>query len=261
MFIDSHCHLNYKDYAEDLISVVKRARNVSVIACIVPGSSITTSQKAVELSRQFGGTLFAAVGCHPYEVMKYPDLKEIEQLIKNNKESVVAIGECGLDYHPFEGFDAVGKKMEQKMLFEEHLLLALKYDLPVIIHCRDAFDEIFSVIDTLPKIPRAVFHCFTGGLSDVREIVKRNMFVGFDGNVTYSKHLSMIIPEIPLERMLLETDSPYLTPVPHRGTRNEPKHIPIIAKRIAELTQNRLERVEEQTTKNVLSLFRIPIPV
>jgi len=257
MFIDSHCHLNYKDYADDLSDVIKRAKEKNVDTCIVPGSSIETSKKAVELALRYPGTLYASVGCHPYEVMKYPDLKELENIIDNNTDVVVAIGECGLDYHPYEGFDAVGKKMEQKMLFEEHLLLALKYDLPVIIHCRDAFDEIFSVIDTLPKNPKGVFHCFTGGLSDVREIVKRDMYVGFDGNITYNKHLSMIIPEIPLERILLETDSPYLTPLPHRGTRNEPKYIPLIAQKISQLQAIPIATVEEQTTKHVQSLFHL----
>jgi TatD DNase family protein len=260
MYIDSHCHLNFKEFNDDLALVIDNAKKARVKKIVVPGASIQTSRKATQLAIQFPGTLYASVGCHPYEVMTYPKIGEIEQLITDqspHEKYIVAIGECGLDYHPYEGFDAVGKKMEQKMLFEEHLLLALKYDLPVIIHCRDAFDEIFSVIDTLPTVPRGVFHCFSGGLSDVREITKRNFFIGFDGNITYNKHLRRIIPEIDPKHIILETDAPYLTPDPHRGTRNEPKFIPIIAKHIAELTRTDLSVIGTVSTKNSRSLFRL----
>lgn len=258
MFIDSHCHLNFKEFNDDLPLVIENARKAHVEKIIVPGASVETSRKAVQLAGSFPGKLYASVGCHPYEVMTYPRIGELEDLIRANADTIVAVGECGLDYHPYEGFDAVGKKMEQKMLFEEQLLLALKYDLPVIIHCRDAFDEIFSVIDTLPSFPRGVFHCFTGGLADVREIVKRNLLIGFDGNITYGKKFSLVIPEIDPAHIILETDAPWLTPIPHRGTRNEPKYIPLIAKKIAEFTHTDLSVIEEITTKNAQSLFRLP---
>ncbi len=170
--------------------------------------------------------------------------------------NIVAIGECGLDYHQYKGENALGKKENQKRLFDEHLRLAIKHHLPVIMHCRDAYEDFFSVIDSLPSLPRGVIHCFSGGLEDLRLSQERNFFIGIDGNVTYSKQLAVIVPQIPLTSLLLETDAPYLTPVPHRGQRNEPKYIPLIAHTIAELLHLDLAAVEQVTTANAHSLFQ-----
>lgn len=251
MFIDTHCHLNFKKFDSDRTHVLARAKKAGVGQFIVPGTDIYSSKKAVELA-ETDACLYASVGYHPYETLHYPSMKALEQCIGDR---VVAIGECGLDYHPYKGFDAKGKKEEQKQLFEQQLLLALHYNLPVIIHCRDAFDEIFDVLDAIPSMPRGVFHCFSGGLMDFRSISERGFFVGFDGNITYSKHLKTIIPSIPLSSIVLETDAPFLTPAPHRGSRNEPKYIPLIGKTLAQLTSVSIEEVEQKTTENARSLF------
>ncbi len=145
------------------------------------------------------------------------------------------------------------------MLFEEQLRLAIQYKLPVIMHCRDAYEDFFSVLDSLPKMPSGVIHCFSGGLQELRCAQERHLFVGIDGNVTYSKQLERIVPHIPLSMMLLETDSPYLTPTPHRGTRNEPKYIPRIAEYIAQLHNTETRDIEENTTLNATRLFSIMI--
>ena len=232
MYIDTHCHLNFKEFDPDRAMVIGNAKKAGVKKFINPGNSVVTSKQAIALSQKYPGVVFPALGIHPYEITKNPDTHDIERLIIVNK-NIIAIGECGLDYHAYEDFPASGKKTEQKQLFEEQLHLALKYNLPVIIHCRDAFADAFDVLDGLPKMPRGVFHCFSGGLADVRDIEKRGFFLGLDGNATYSKQLKLVIPSIPLSMIHLETDAPLLPPVGYRGERNEPKYIPLIAQTVA----------------------------
>jgi TatD DNase family protein len=172
-------------------------------------------------------------------------------------KKTIAIGECGLDYHLYGEEPAVGRKEEQKQLFEMQLGIALTYHLPVIIHSREAFDDIFSVLDSFPTMPKGVFHCFSGGLEHVRAIQSRGFFLGLDGNATYSKQLKLVIPSIPLSMILLETDAPYLAPVGHRGERSESKYIPLIAQTIAELQHKQIQEVEETTTANAKQLFSL----
>jgi TatD DNase family protein len=209
------------------------------------------------LAEKNPGTIFAAIGYHPYEAQHNPPIGQLEQLLKTHKDSIVAIGEIGLDYHQYKGEDAAGKKQNQKILFEEQLRLALKYNLPVIMHTRDAFEDFFQILNMLPTMPRGVIHCFSGGLQEVRMAQERKLYIGLDGNITYSKQLQSVIPSIPLSMILLETDAPYLTPIPHRGTRNEPKYIPLIAACIAELKHVSVREVEEQTSTNTLNLFHV----
>ena len=254
MYIDTHCHLTFPEFDEDRKTIIGNAKKAGVKQFIIPGASIGSSYKAVSFARTERNGIFASVGCHPYETKNFPDVRKLEKMIG---EKVVAIGECGLDYHAYKGFPAVGKKEEQKQLFEEQLRLALKHNLPVIIHCRDAYEEIFDVIDKLPSLPKGVFHCFSGGTDDIKHINNRGFYFGIDGNVTYSKQLALTIPLIPLDKLLLETDAPYLSPVPHRGERNEPKYIPLIAKKIAELKGCDIKEIEAQTTKNAKALFQI----
>ncbi|MDP1721996.1 MAG: TatD family hydrolase [Candidatus Gottesmanbacteria bacterium] len=264
MFIDTHCHLNFPQYDTDQAMVIGNAKKAGVKQFINPGVDLFSSLQAVNLAKKHVGVIFAAVGIHPYEAQHDPDVRELEKIIietmkkrGNEPSPLVAIGECGLDYHQYSGEQALGKKDKQKRLFAEQLELALKYDLPVIFHCRDGYDDFFDVLDSLPSQPRGVIHCFSGGLQEVRQAQKREFFVGFDGNVTYSKHLQSIIPSIPLSMILLETDSPYLTPAPHRGSRNEPKYIPLIATEIARLHGVSVKKVEEATTANARTLFQI----
>jgi len=256
MLIDTHTHLNYSDFDPDRRTVIGNAKKAGVKKFIVPGVDFYSSGKSVELAQQFPGVIYASIGFHPYEAQKNPDLSFMEsRLSYASPATLVAIGECGLDYHLYQGEPAVSKKDRQKILFEQQLKLALKNNLPVIIHCRDAFDDLFNVLDCLSQIPRGVIHCFSGGLLDIRMAKKRGLFIGIDGNVTYSKHLQNILPHIPLSMILLETDSPLLTPAPHRGKRNEPKFLTLVAKKIAEQTNIGFEEIKKQTTSNALSLF------
>lgn len=254
MFIDTHCHLTFPEYNGDRAMVIGNAKKAGVKKFICPGVDPLSSTQVIELAQKHSGSIFAAVGYHPYEAQQNPSVANLGKLLS---DKVVAIGEIGLDYHQYKGEPAAGKKQNQKILFEEQLRLALTHNLPVIMHCRDAFEDFFSVLDSLPSMPHGVIHCFSGGLQEVRFAKSRNLLIGIDGNVTYSKHLQAIVPQIPLTMLMLETDAPYLTPVPHRGERNEPKYIPLIATYIAGLTHEDPEKVEEQSTKNALRLFRV----
>ncbi len=261
MYIDTHCHLQFEQYKEDQAQVIGNAKKAGVKQFIVPGVDALSSRLSVELTQKHPGVIFASVGFHPYEASHNPQISLLKTLLLNSKlearSSIVAIGECGLDYHLFKGEAALGKKQEQRMLFEEQLRLAAAHNLPVIMHCRDAYDDFFDVLDSLPAKPKGVIHCFSGGLQEVRQAQERKLMVGIDGNVTYSKQLAAIVADIPLSMLLLETDAPYLTPVPHRGTRNEPKYIPLIAKKVAEIQQTSAGKIEEATTANARSLFSL----
>lgn len=274
MFIDTHCHLTFPDFNDDRVTVIGNAKKAGVKQFVNPGVDPMSSRLAVELAAKNPGVIFAAIGFHPYEAQHLSPLqaqKELAQLFASPLNSkpqtlnpaspaggpIVAIGECGLDYHQYKGENGEGKKQNQRLLFEEQLRFALAHDLPVIMHCRDAYEDFFTVLDSLPSMPRGVIHCFSGGLQELRMAQERTFFTGIDGNVTYSKQLMATVPNIPLTMLLLETDTPYLTPVPHRGTRNEPKYIPLIAKAIADLYKKDIAEIEEHTTKNAQALFRM----
>jgi len=258
MLIDTHCHLTFEQYNDDRAMVIGNAKKAGVKQMICAGVDNLSSRLAVKLAEKKPGVIFAAVGFHPYEASHPHDVSGLENLLTSSRQSIVAIGECGLDYHLFKGEPAEGKKQEQRMLFEEQLQLAAKHNLPVIMHVREAYEDFFNVIDAQPILPSGVIHCFSGGLQEVREANKRNFSVGVDGNVTYSKQLGLIVPQIPLSMILLETDAPYLAPVPHRGTRNEPKYVPLIAHEVARLLSVSVEEVASQTTKNARELFSLP---
>ncbi|MFZ5535624.1 MAG: TatD family hydrolase [Patescibacteria group bacterium] len=257
MYIDTHVQLNFADFDTDRAAVIGNAKKAGVKQFVVPGVDHNSCRTALHLAKLHPSVVYAAVGFHPYEAPKNPDLSYLETLLNNpeNKPFIVAIGECGLDYHEYRGEVAAGRKDVQQRLFIEQLNLAVRYDLPVIIHCREAFDDVFGIITSLPKIPRGVFHCFSGSQQDLRIAVSLGFYIGIDGNVTYSKQLPMVVPHIPEDSLVLETDAPYLTPVPHRGKRNEPKYIPLIAEKIALLQNKPVAQIRETTTRNAQALF------
>lgn len=273
MLIDTHCHLDFRDFEGDRKAVVGNARKAGVKKFIVPGVDIASSGNAVRLTADYPGIIYASVGIHPFETEHYPDLEISDRLIQKNiaegsdrlsskysrkplpLNPVVAVGECGLDYYRYKNENATGKKDRQKKLFEGQLKLALKYNLPVIIHCRDAFSDLFDVLDSLPTLPRGVIHCFSGGLQDLRLAIKHGLYVGIDGNITYARQLFRIVGQIPLESLLLETDAPYLTPIPRRGRRNEPKYLLFTVKKIAQLTELTVSVISAKTSANAFSLF------
>lgn len=260
MYIDTHCHLNFHAFKDDVDEVIKRAKKAGVEKFIVPGTDLYSSEKAVKLSHLYP-EVYAAVGIHPHHTMSltsqttsfyHQAIIRLKELAKDKK--VVAVGEIGLDYHIYKGSEGVSPKEKQRELFFEQLEIAHGLSLPVIVHCREAFNDLFSV---LPEKNTGVLHCFSGGLFHLKKALDSGLYIGFDGNITYDRPLLDIASRVPLDKLLLESDSPYLTPIPYRGERNEPKNIRYTAKVIAENNRKMISFIEEETYNNSRELFGI----
>lgn len=254
--IDTHCHLQLAEFDVDRERIIKRAKRRGVDYIIVPGIDLTSSQKAVALARQFPHFIYSAVGIHPYGAVQIVDIegrvKQIENLVK--KTPVVAIGEIGLDYQRYQSNEI---KYRQQLLFRAQLQLAQKHNLPVIIHCREAWEDLITIVSEIN--PRGVVHCFSGGRLHLLRILKLGLSIGVDGNITYSKILPTVLAGVPLERVFVETDAPYLTPVPHRGERNEPGYLTYVIKSLAKLFTISKEEVAKATTHNAKRLFGLSL--
>lgn len=254
MFIDTHAHLFYPNFNGEVDQVVKRAIESDVKVIIVPATDLVSSQKAIELTEKYDN-IYAAVGVHPHDSKEWNDniINKLEKLAKNKK--VVAIGEIGLDYY----YDFSPRDIQLKA-FEEQIQLALKLKLPIIVHNRQANDDIMNIIRKYKDTGlRAQFHCFAGSLKEAKELIEMHHLISFTGNITFNKAESLrhIVSSISIENMLLETDSPFMTPVPYRGNRNEPAYIKLIAEKIAEVQNLTVDDVARATTHNVYKLFGI----
>ncbi len=254
-FIDTHCHLTDKKFSAEVAEIFERAKNAGVEKIINFGSTLQDSAEVVNFVEKFSG-MFAGVGVHPEEVQDFADenfaVEKIFELAQKNK--VVAIGEIGLDYHWEKS--AEGKKIQQK-IFIQQLEIARQLNLPVCVHERDAHGDALKILQTEGKNLRGVLHCFSGSLEMAREVWKLGWLIGIDGPLTFknSAKLPEIVQVAPREMLLIETDAPYLAPVPHRGKRNEPAFVVEIAKKIAEIRGENLETVAEYTTKNAAFLY------
>jgi TatD DNase family protein len=251
MFIDTHAHLNMDAFDEDLNEVIRNARKAGVEAIIDIGTDLPTSQKSIQISLT-NDMVFASVGIHPHDAVKTEesDFVELEHLAGQSK--VVAIGETGLDYHyDFSPPD------DQKHVFKIQLLLARKLHLPLIIHNRQAFQDGLDILDDAGNSPwKGVFHCFGGSAEEAHKILERGFHISFTGVVTFKNFTKRdVVRTVPLEKILLETDAPYMTPVPHRGKRNEPKWLIHTAQVLAGIYEIDLNRLLEITTANARSLF------
>ncbi len=248
---DSHAHLDsdyFTDDREELISKLQQ----DLDGIVNPGCDEATSAFAVELAEKYD-FIYAAVGWHPEELKGIPDdyLDKLAAWAVHPK--VAAIGEIGLDYYWKEN----DPKEVQKRIFLEQLDLAKQFDLPVIIHDRDAHGDMLEIFQKEVTSVRAVFHCFSGSLEMAKELVKRGYYFGFGGTSTYknAQKVREVMSYIPRELLLFETDSPYLTPVPYRGKRNNPGYVELTARNAAEVLGVPFEELAEQTTKNVKALF------
>ena len=269
MFIDTHAHLAAPDFKEDRDEVIERARQAGVGCIIVPGTDLQTSREAVELAEK-SDFIYACVGVHPHEALKGSDetLEEIERLSQNEK--VVAIGEIGLDFH----YD-FSPRETQLEVFKKQLEIAVRRNLPMVIHTRESLPETIQVVrETVSKNPRwlsdqmtsdskvcgfrGVFHCFTGDKVVARELLNLGFYVSFPGIVTFKNStVTETVRKIGIADLMLETDSPYLAPVPLRGRRNEPANIRLIAEKIAEICGSTVEDVARSTCENAKKLFHI----
>lgn len=260
--VDTHCHLNFNSYDDDRQAVIERAAQAGVTRIINPGIDIETSQQAINLAAVYEG-VYAAVGIHPNSTADFTPtmLDEVKSLAA--APSVIAIGEIGLDYH-------WGKspKTRQFTAFEAQLALASALALPVIIHNREASEDVITILeswvadlpDTLKDRP-GVLHSFSAPPEIAARALAAGFYLGFTGPVTFKKAdaLRAIARDVPLERLLVETDGPFLTPMPHRGKRNEPAHIPLIVERLAGLKQMTADNLGTATTENAVRLFRFSI--
>jgi len=254
MFIDTHAHLFYPNFNEDVDEVIARAKDAGVHCIIVPATDIETSHKVIGLIEKYD-FIYGAVGVHPHDTKDWQNsiVSEIEELAKHEK--IVAIGEIGLDY--FYDFSPKDKQMEA---FKAQLDLALKINKPVIIHTRDADDDMMSVIRSYKDTSlKAQFHCFNGTLQNAKELVRLNHFISFTGNITFKKSdgLRDIASKLSLESVMLETDSPFMTPEPFRGKRNEPANVKLVAEKLAEIHHLTIEDVARLTTYNVFRMFGV----
>lgn len=248
MYIDTHCHLDgiEKIRRDEIVDSVEN----SII--IISGFDDASNKEVVELIKEYPNT-YGTLGIHPDEV-KFNNVDELEKLIKNSK--IVGIGEIGLDYHYGKG------DMElQKELFIEQIKIARENNLPIVIHSRDAAEDTYSILKEHAKNMKIVMHCFSYSLYMAKKFIKLGAKLGIGGVVTFknSKTLVEVVKEIPLEYLVLETDSPWLSPEPFRGKLNEPKNISIIAEKIAEIKEISVEEVLEKTTKNAIEQFDLPI--
>lgn len=255
MYIDSHCHLDHEKFNQDRQDVIQRARQAGVETLISIGTDLETSQQAINIARSNDG-IYATVGLHPHEVDAAPAdyLQQLKALAQDAR--VVAIGEIGLDYH----YD-FGDRGKQRARFAEQIALARELELPIVVHVREAEDDCLKIIDEVGLGSRGgVIHCFSSSLAFSREVLKRGLIISIPGIVTYKKpgDLPEVVRQTSLDKMMIETDAPYLAPVPHRGKRNEPAFVVDTARFIAELTEHSLEDIQRATTATTRRFFDLP---
>ncbi len=250
--IDTHCHLEMKDFDKDRDSVIERALSSGVEAIITVATELKDAYRAREIAEKYPSVYFSA-GIHPHDAKDFDEetYRNLLEILKHPK--AVAVGETGLDY-----YRDLSPREIQRDVFRRHVELSLSLNLPLIIHSRNATEDTMRIIEEL-NISSAVLHCFSGSLETARWAVNRGLFISIAGPVTFdnSKKLPDIVREIPDENLLIETDAPYLTPVPMRGKRNEPSFLLYTAKRVAELRGISLEDIDRITTLNAKRLFKI----
>ncbi len=253
-FVDTHCHIHFPDYQLDPDTVIKEAEAEGITRLICVGCTLPDSQGAVEYAARHEN-VWASIGLHPHEASKYVNDQKSLQVFRNlaEQDKVVAIGECGLDYY-YEH----SPKEEQKMLLRLQLDLATEHDLPLIFHVREAFDDFWSIFDEYSGL-RGVIHSFTAYPKEVQQIVSRGLYVGLNGIMTFTKDQKQLeaARRVPLDYLLLETDAPFLTPAPFRGTICEPKHVRVTAEYLSELRDENLEIIATATTANAKRLFNL----
>tara|TARA_B100001540_G_scaffold274032_1_gene259256 strand:+ start:21 stop:770 length:750 start_codon:yes stop_codon:yes gene_type:complete len=241
-WFDNHCHLPENPEEEIL-----RARKELVVGFVNVGTDLETSRMAKEKAKIFSD-VWSTAGVHPHEARK--GIEGIKDLLKDS--NVVAVGEAGLDYH----YDHSPRE-DQNRVFAEHIEMAHTFNLPLVIHTREAWEETFKILDSEGVPESTVFHCFTGGKDEAKECLKRGAYLSFSGIITFKKSelLREAASECPLDRAMIETDSPYLTPVPFRGKKNEPANVVLVGKELANLQDKPLEEIASATTQNALDFY------
>jgi len=255
--IDTHCHLDFPDYKDDLGDVLKRAEGAGVVRMISPGTDVASSEKAAGIAAKYSA-VYAAVGAHPHGADKAgePDLARLRGMAVSN-DKIVAIGEVGLDY-----YKKYSKVENQRSLFRSCLGIAKELDLPVILHNRDAGEDLLRILEETAPVPaKGAVHCFSADAAVLREVLTLGLHVSFAGNITFEKAAGLrdVVKRVPPDRLLLETDSPYITPVPFRGQRNEPAYVRYLLDIYAAAYGLSPEDIARITTHNANRLFCLGI--
>ncbi len=254
MILDTHCHLDDNRYIDDLQEVLKNALDANVKGFLIPGADMKNLPRAKEISH-VNNSVFYAAGVHPYDIDFY-DREVLKRYLKD--ERCIAVGECGLDYFRLPKNDKEGEKSRQKEAFIDQINLAIEVQKPLIVHVREASKDSLDILKKYAsgKVKGGVLHCYNAS-EILLDLADDNFYFGIGGVLTFknAKNLVNILPRIPKDKIIIETDAPYLTPHPHRGKRNEPYYTTLVAKKIAEILDMSVEEVEELTTKNALNLF------
>ena len=254
MIIDTHCHLDDERYNEDIDSVIARAKEQGVERFIIPGADPKTLKRAVELSEEYSEIYFS-VGVHPYDAQNY-NKSFLEEFVSHPK--CVAIGECGLDYFrlPKDEEDVIKEKALQKKVFIDQIKWAKELDLPLIVHVRESSDDCLELLEAYAGEMGGVLHCYNANEA-LLKLSNKNFYYGIGGVLTFknAKKLVNVYPKIPSERLIIETDAPYLTPHPHRGKRNEPAYTRFVAEKMSELSLLEYKELVKITTINAKRLF------
>lgn len=253
--IDTHCHIDDPVYQPILDSFIQNQKKAGVEKILVPGVNTDSIHTVQEVCRQYPDYLLPAIGLHPEEVKDnwQADLKAIySALLSKIHIPYIAIGEIGLDYH----FDTTYKQ-EQQQAFQVQLQWAVEQNLPVMIHCRDATEDCLRILSEFPTL-QGVMHCFSGSAETAERIVKMGLYLGIGGVITFKNcHLKEHLSSIPLERIVLETDAPYMTPVPFRGKTNESRYMIYVAQVLSDIYSYDIEQILNQTSRNAQTLFDI----
>ena len=253
MLFDSHAHLDDEKFDADREEVIARAFEQGVTGIINVGACMASSARSVALAAKYEG-IYAGVGIHPHEAQHAQETDYEQLAVWSKQDKVVAIGEIGLDYY----YDLSPRDL-QRTVFVRQIDVARQMDMPLIIHDRDAHGDILDVLKKEAKGLRGVLHCFSGSLEMAKEIIKLGFYISIAGPITFKNaaKLPEIAASIPLERLLIETDCPYLTPHPHRGKRNEPAYVKLIAEQVAALRGLELPALSKATSENVKRVFRL----
>ena len=256
MFVDSHCHLSYKPLVDDLDAIVANCEKEKISNLLTISTNVKTSHKSIEISKKYKN-IFCTIGIHPCEISKEFNLfSEIENILSKKNKNIIGIGETGLDFYKND-FD----KNKQIDLFEKHINLSSKNNLPIIVHSRNAELETICAIKKERKKNDTNFllHCFTGSEFFLKELLSLGVYISFSGIITFknSHNLREMVKIVPDDKLLIETDSPFLSPDPLRGKINFPTNIKYVAEKIAEVKNKTLKNVADITSKNFKNLFNL----
>ncbi len=266
-YIDTHAHVNFPEFDEDREVVLRNALDEGVFVVNV-GTNLESSRRAISIAEQYNEGVYAIVGIHPHEVMELEKnglidstLAELKELAKHGK--VIGIGECGLDFFKIEeynkGVTVEDVKKVQEKVFRGQIDISLALDKPLMLHCRDSYSETLEILYNYSRVPsvklRGNAHFFAGSLEQAKAFISCGFTISFTGVITFAKNYELLIKEIPLDKILSETDCPYVAPVPFRGKRAEPLHVKLVVQKIAEIKGISTEEAREQIEKNVKQMF------